>query len=119
MGRTWVLDTETKGTGAHMVPLERTTKRVPEVEPVFVPRPRAAPRPPEPPTPKAPYRFRIVDVQTRQTLADGASAREAVEVLAGVRSLLDVSVYAWDAEHERWQLLALSEQRAMWEFAHG
>jgi len=102
-----------------MVPLDRATKRASEIEPMFVPRRPAAPRPPERPTPKAPYRFRIVDVQTRQTLADGASAREAVEVLAGVRSLLDVNVYAWDEEHQRWQLLAVSEQRAMWEFAHG
>lgn len=104
-----------------MVPLERTTKRSSPIEPVFVPRRPVAPgQPGSPePTPRAPYRFRIVDVQTRQTLADGASAREAVDVLAGVRSLLDVTVYAWDEEHDRWQLLSVSEQRAMWEFAHG
>src|ERR1700761_2006675 len=120
MGRTWVLDTETKGTGAHMVPLERTTKRSSPVEPVFVPRPPAAPGQPDPPgQAKAPYRFRIIDVQTRQTLADGAPAREAVDVLAGVRSLLDVNVYSWDEERARWRLLAGSEQRAMWAFAQG
>jgi hypothetical protein len=27
MGKTWVLDTETKGTGANMVPLEKTQKK--------------------------------------------------------------------------------------------
>lgn len=121
MGRTWVLDTETKGTGAHMVPLERAAKRSSPVEPVFVPRAPAAPRQPEEPAakPKPQYRFRIVDVQTRQLLADGASAREAIDALAGVRSLLDVNVYAWDEEHGRWQLLSVSEQRAMWDLAHG
>jgi hypothetical protein len=118
MGRTWVLDTETKGTGAHMVPLEEARRRASPVEPVFVPRPPAAPREPELPAPKprTPHRFRIVDVQTRQTLADGASAREAVDVLAGVRSLLDVNVYTWDDERTRWRLLTVPEQRALWEF---
>jgi hypothetical protein len=121
MGRTWVLDTETKGTGAHMVPLERTTKRSSSVEPVFVPRPPARPREPEAPAPtvKTPHTFRIVDVQTRRTLADGASTREAVDVLRDVRSLLDVNVYTWDPERDRWRLLAVSEQRAIWDFAHG
>ena len=103
-----------------MVPLERTTKRSSPVEPVFVPR-KPSVRPPEPaaPKPKTPHRFRIVDVQTRQTLADDAPAREAVDVLAGVRSMLDVNVYSWDEERARWRLLAVSEQRAMWAFAHG
>ena len=27
MGKTWVLDTETKGTGANMVPLEKVLKK--------------------------------------------------------------------------------------------
>jgi hypothetical protein len=121
MGRTWILDTETKGTGAHMVPLERATKRPSPVEPVFVPRTPTRPLEAEAPAPqvKTPHTFRIVDVQTRRTLADGASTREAVDVLRGVRSLLDVNVYTWDQEHARWRLLAVSEQRAMWGFAHG
>jgi hypothetical protein len=118
MGRTWVLDTETKGTGAHMVPLDKVTKRASPVEPVFVPRAPTAPRPPEEPAPKPrmPHRFRIVDVQTRQTLADEASTREVIDVLAGIRSLLDVNVYTWDDERSRWRLLTVSEQRALWEF---
>ncbi|HWE09212.1 MAG TPA: hypothetical protein VG325_07650 [Solirubrobacteraceae bacterium] len=117
MGRTWVLDTETKGTGAHMVPLERATTRSSEVEPVFVPRKPLRPREPQAATPRTPRRFRIVDVMTRQTLVDGSDAREAVDVLRGVRSLVDVEVYTWDEERARWRLLAVSEQRAMWEFA--
>ena len=120
MGRTWVLDTETKGTGAHMVPLEQVTKRASAVEPVFVPRSPggpATPARPEAPGPRVrtPHRFRIVDVQTRATLADDVSTRDAVDVLGGVRSLLDVTVYTWEPDGSRWRLLTVAEQRAMWE----
>jgi hypothetical protein len=38
MGKTWVLDTETKGTGANMVPLEKTEKRA-EAQPRRASRP--------------------------------------------------------------------------------
>ena len=41
MAKTWVLDTETKGTGAHMVPLEKVLEE-PERE---APRRRSAPAP--------------------------------------------------------------------------
>jgi hypothetical protein len=117
MGRTWVLDTETKGTGAHMVPLERVTRRSSVVEPVFVPRAPAMPDRPETPAarPRAPRRFRVIDVQTRQALAADVPTREAVDVLSGVRSLLDVNVYTWDEERSRWRLLTVSEQRTLWE----
>jgi hypothetical protein len=100
-----------------MVPLDRGTTRSSAMEPVFVPRTPLRPRKPQAPAPKTPRTFRIIDVMTRQTLADGATAREAVDVLGGVRSLVDVEVYTWDEERVRWRLLAVSEQRAMWEFA--
>jgi len=36
MGRVWVLDTETKGTGAEMVPLDKVLKKqAPSKEPIF------------------------------------------------------------------------------------
>lgn len=117
MGRVWVLQTETKGTGANMVPLERVvTKRSAPVEPVLVPR-KPGPRAEEAPKPKAPRRFRVIDVMTRETLADGACARDTVDVLKGVRSTVDVTVYVWQPEGERWRMLTLDEQRAMWELA--
>src|SRR5918992_485214 len=51
MGKTWVLDTDTKGTGANMVPLEKVQEK--ESSP-----PRRATRPakrtPAPRTPRAP-----------------------------------------------------------------
>jgi hypothetical protein len=42
MGKTWVLDTETKGTGANMVPLEKVQKRPDSEE---KPAPARRPRP--------------------------------------------------------------------------
>ncbi len=117
MGKTWILHTETKGTGAQMVPLERVTKRSSEAEPVFVPRkplPRSEPAEPEP---RAPRRFKLVDVMTRQTLAEDVGAREALEALKPVRSIVDVNVYVWAEESERWRPLTFAEERVMWERA--
>jgi hypothetical protein len=116
MGTTWVLDTETKGTGANMVPLERTQRRSPGVEKVSVPR-KPKPREPEPPKPKAPHRFRIVDVMTRENIVDDVTVAEAVDALRDVRSTVDVSVYVWQPERERWRRLTFSEQRALFDLA--
>jgi hypothetical protein len=111
----WVLDHETKGTGAHMVPLEKVLRRtdVPsKPEPEFV---LNKPRPREPePAPKQPARFKVVDVLSRQTLAEDADARATVDVLKGQRSVVDVRVSRWDHETERWRPLTLAQQRALW-----
>ena len=115
MARIWVLDTDTKGTGAEMVPLDRVLeKRAPSGEPFFVP-PKPKPREPEAPEPRAPRRFRIVDVATRQVLADDTPAREALEVLGGVSSNVDVHVSVWEPKGERWRLLTIDEQRLLWD----
>jgi hypothetical protein len=114
MAKTWVLHTETKGTGAQMVPLERTTKRSSDVEPVFVPRKPAPPSQQPMPEAPAPHRFRIVDLMTRETIADDVSTRDAVDALKGIRSIVDVNVYVWREEQHRWRLLTLPEQRTMW-----
>jgi hypothetical protein len=116
MAKTWVLHTETKGTGANMVPLERTTKRPSTSEPVFVPR-QPRPRTPEAPARRAPRRFRVLDVMTRQHLVDDASAAETVDALRGVRSIVDVNVFVWNEDGERWRMLTLPEQRAMFDLA--
>ena len=115
MGRIWVLDTETKGTGAEMVPLDTVRRKpVPRSEPLFVP-PKPRPRPPEPAEPRGPRAFKVVDVATREVLADGASAPETLGVLADVRSIVDVHVSVWEPERDRWRLLTLAEQRVMWD----
>lgn len=115
MSRTWVLRTETKGTGAQMVPLESATEESSSVEPVFVLRKPARVAEPEKTAPRGPWRFKVVDVMTRQTLAEDASAREVVDVLRGARSIVDVNVYVWQEERARWRLLTFDERRALWE----
>jgi hypothetical protein len=115
MGRIWVLDTETKGTGAEMVPLDKVLKKpAPSHEPPFVP-PEPLPREPKPPEPRPPLRFKIVDVMTRAALAEDASAREALGVLDDVRSIVDVNVFVWQPKTEKWRLLTLDEKRTLWE----
>jgi hypothetical protein len=113
--KVWVLDTETKGTGAEMVPLEKVQKKpAPSNEPFFVP-PKRRPREPGPAEPRAPRRFKVLDVATREVLADGAPARETLSVLGDVRSSVDVHVYVWEPDDDRWRLLTLAEQRTLWE----
>jgi hypothetical protein len=115
VGRVWVLDTETKGTGAEMVPLDKVLKKpAPSREPLFVP-PEPLPREPAPPEPRPPLRFKIVDVMTRVALADDVGAREAVGALGDVRSIVDVNVYVWQPKSEKWRLLTLDEKRRLWE----
>ena len=112
MGKFWVLDTETKGTGAEMVPLEKVQK---------APAPRkrrrraaARPRKRAQAAPQRPERFRVMDVMTGLPLLEEAGARETVERLRGVRSPVDVTIHAWDERAGRWQRLSRGEERALW-----
>jgi hypothetical protein len=61
MGKTWVLDTETKGTGANMVPLEKVQKPDSEEEPA--PR-RRRPARPSKPAPRPPRERPITKTST-------------------------------------------------------
>ena len=121
MARKWVLDTETKGTGAEMVPLEkvlerRRSSRAPEEGQSLRRRPARRPEPVAPePHPRRPRRFKVVDVMTRQPLAEDVGIREALEVLADARSVVDVIVYAWDRERADWRPLTMREQKLLWE----
>jgi hypothetical protein len=99
-----------------MVPLEKVLKRtdVPrEPEPEFVLN-KPQPREPEAPAPKPPARFKVVDVLSGRTLAEDADARAAVDVLKRVSKSVDVRISRWDHESERWRLLTLGQQRALW-----
>lgn len=114
MAKIWVLDTETKGTGANMVPLEKVESNAPATARPLKrpgPRPRPAERTPEPTPPRE---FRIVDVMTREVLAEGVGARAVVERLEAVRSVVDVNVYVWEPTRGDWRLLGLGEQQALW-----
>ncbi len=51
---------------------------------------------------------------TEQALAEGTGARETLDVLEGVRSVVDVSIYEWQERDARWRRLTRSERRAFW-----
>jgi hypothetical protein len=113
VGKTWVLDTATKGTGASVVPLDHVQKRPaePSGDKLYVPPERAA-KPPEP-APRRPRSFLVVDVATRETLAEHADTRATLELLRQVRSIVDVHVSVHVPETDSWRLLSLGEQRAL------
>jgi hypothetical protein len=114
MSKVWVLDTETKGTGATMVPLEKTLRKAsaePDLALVEWERP---PRPAKAPAARPARRFRIVDVRSRQVLGDRLDARATIEVLRDVQSIVDVHVHVWQSTLDRWRLLTLDEQRSLW-----
>jgi hypothetical protein len=117
MAKVWVLDTETKGTGAQMVPLEKTLRQ-PASEPVSrrprpVPKRKPAEKAPEPTPPR---RFRVIYARSRELLADDANAPETLDLLRDVEQPVDVSVYVWEPKAETWRLLTNREKALLWEF---
>ena len=115
--KTWVLDTGTKGTGAEMVPLEKVLQ-----EPGAGPAPAVASKrrrrvPARAPEPTPARRFRLVDVMTREVLAEAVDTRSALEVLARFSTVVDVRVYVWQPKSEKWRLLTIAEQQAMWDLS--
>lgn len=119
MGRIWVLDTETKGTGAQMVPLEQVERKpAAQPEPLYVP-PERRPKPPKEAEPRQPRQFRVVDLMTQEVLAEGADTRTTVDLLKGFRRVVDVNVSVWEPKTETWRLLTLGERQTLWKFANG
>jgi hypothetical protein len=116
MARTWILDTETKGTGAHVVPLEKAPKKPSSDQDLAVVALERPPRAVEPTEPLAPLKFKIVDVRSSRVLADGTDTRETVDLLKGIRSVIDIRIYVWMRLAERWRLLTLAEQKTLWGF---
>jgi hypothetical protein len=116
MGKVWVLDTETKGTGAEMVPLEKAHDGASRAgqSPIVV-RERK-PRPPKPVEPAGPRRFKVVDVMTERVLTEDAPLDATVELLEDVRSIVDVSIAVWERKAGRWQELSLREKQMLWGF---
>ena len=80
---------------------------------------RPRPEPPrtgETPVPKRPQKFKVVDVMTRQVVADHAGTRETVDVLKRYRSVVDVDIQVWDWPFDRWRRLNMVEKRKLWGF---
>ena len=97
-----------------MVPLERHQVGPSPPVPGFK-LPRLKERQKPEPEPRGPLRFRLVDVVSRELLADDVDARGAVAAMRGLNSVIDVSAYVWNNETDRWRLLTLAETRALWE----
>jgi hypothetical protein len=120
MAKIWVLDTETKGTGAEMVPLERALRgkrSAPGRERIRVvkrkPDGSSAEAPPTESAPRAPRRFKVTNALSGQTVADDASVAEVVELMDGMRSVADARVYVWEPDASGWRPLALREQQLL------
>ena len=77
--------------------------------------PKRRPREPKAPEPRAPRRFRVVDVLTRRVLQEDGGVRETLELLGGVPRMNDVNVSIWEPGEDRWRLLRIAEQEAIWE----
>jgi hypothetical protein len=120
MAKIWVLDTETKGTGAEMVPLERALRgkrSVPGRERIRVvkrkPDGSSAEASPTESAPRAPRRFKVTSALSGKVLADDAGVREIVELMDGMRSVADARVYVWEADPPGWRPLSLREQQLL------
>ncbi len=115
MAKIWVLDTETKGTGATMVPLERILRKpgsdgVPEFA-----LPELRPPAPDHDEPQKAHAFKVIDVMSRAVIGEDIDARTTVKLLEDVRSIVDVTVYVWEAKTERWRMLTFGETKVLWE----
>jgi hypothetical protein len=113
MGKKWVLDTETKGTGAQMLPLEKVLEQR-AGKPARPPVPPRADRPAPAPKPAPPRRFKVVDAVTRKVLAEHADTRATVDLLGRTRSIVDVAIYVWNDPSEKWLLLTFAEAKMLW-----
>ncbi len=115
MAKIWHLDSETKGTGAHVAPFDAHARPAADAE-LSTHSFTRPPRPATAPEPHAPLRFKVVDVLGARLLGEDLGAREALELLEGMGSVLDARVYVWSVAAGRWRLLTLAEQRALWGF---
>jgi hypothetical protein len=116
MAKLWRLDTETKGTGAHVVPLEKAPERTAADEELATVTLERPPRRIEQPAPLGPLTFKVLDIRSGEVLGEGTDTRATIALLAGVRSALDVRIYVWMQRAGRWRLLTLAEQRVLWRF---
>jgi len=97
------------------MPLDRFEHpQEPKPEKIWMP-PKRRPREPQAPEPRAPRRFRVLDVVTRRMLQEDAGVRETLALLGGVERINDVNVSVWEPGDGRWRLLHIDEQRLLWD----
>lgn len=99
-----------------MVPLEKALAPNRAEQKLALFRFNRPPRPTEAPEPPAPLLFKVVNVLSSEVLAEGVGARETVELLEGMSSMLDARIFQWMAKTGRWRLLTLDESKALWQF---
>jgi hypothetical protein len=97
-----------------MVPLESTLKQ-PQPKEHFLPASARRHKPAPEPVERAPRRFRVTDVSSRQVLGDELDARATLALLSEQRSSVDINVWVWEPEEDRWRLLTLAEKQLLWE----
>ena len=117
MARTWKLDSETKGTGAHVAPLQGRSERARDGDELAThtfQRPQRRTRAREPVS--RARAFKVVDVMSARVLAEDVGAREAIAALAGMRGTVDARVYVREPFARRWRLLSRAEHGALWRF---
>ena len=112
-----MLETQTKGTGANVVPLDKVLRKpgASDSVPGFAFR-KPERSDPQPPSPRVPHRFKLTDVMTRQVLVEDVDVRGAIEALEGLRSIVDVIVHVWEPAPGRWRMLSLGETQALWDW---
>jgi hypothetical protein len=114
VGKVWVLDTETKGTGAEMRPLPK--QRPPSgggARMVLTQRPKK--RPPRMTEPTGPRSFKVVDVMTKEVIAEDSDAQATVAALRTIRSVVDIDIFVWEQKLLRWRQLSFGEKRVLWD----
>jgi hypothetical protein len=120
VAKIWVLDTETKGTGAEMVPLERALRgkrSAPARERIRVvkrqPDGSADEIPATDEPARAPRRFKLKHALSGQVLAEDTGVGEIVELMRGMRSVADARVSVWEPDTRGWRPLSLREQQLL------
>jgi len=119
MARTWVLDTETKGTGAHIAPLKRHDGSRSRKLNLIRFRPPAAARgsgsdAAEQSLPARALRFKVVDILAARVLVEDVTLSAALRSLGSLRKAIDARVYVRRVQGGRWELLSLADTRRLW-----
>ena len=85
MGKTWVLDTDTKGTGAHVVPIEKATEAGGAQAPSVNPAQDA--RTPAPPAPATPRKSRAPVRKTTSPLGPGQVRKKSTGEIGTIKAV--------------------------------